>query len=133
MLRTLVLFRTRCGVLDTEVEEVVGGEDKVWTFQADTFKQGQGRFLEVEPPISRRFRCWNLSHDLPPVEEHFVSFSEAIVRHSWLLLTCSSQETHISSVQHFREQRGSSILELKQQPCSTSGTSHLYSQRQHVY
>lgn len=56
MLRTLVLFRTRCGVLDTEVEEDVGGEDKVWTFQADTFKQGHGWFF---------FQKWN--HPSPDV------------------------------------------------------------------
>lgn len=110
MLRTLVLLRTRCGALDTEVEEVVGGEDKVWTFKTATNRVKV--ISDVEWPMSRCFRCWNLSHDLPPVEEHFVSFSEAIVRPSWLLLTCSSQPTHTSSVQHVREQRGSSILEL---------------------
>lgn len=38
MLRTLVLLRMRCGVFDTEAEEVVGGEDKVWTFKTVTFK-----------------------------------------------------------------------------------------------
>lgn len=79
---------------------------------------------------SIRFQCWNLSHDLPPVEEHFVSFSEAIVRHSLLLFTCSSQSTHISSetgvtssVQDFRARREKSILELKQRSCLTSGPS----------
>lgn len=36
MLRTLVLLRMRCGVFDTEVDEDVGGEDKVWTFKTVT-------------------------------------------------------------------------------------------------
>lgn len=43
MLRTLVLLRTRWGVLDTELEEEVGGEDKVWTFKT-VIKQVQGQF-----------------------------------------------------------------------------------------
>lgn len=48
-------------------------------------------------------RVKNLSHDLPAIEEHFVSFSEAIVRHTWLFFTCSSESTQISS------EKGSSL------------------------
>lgn len=109
MLRTLVLLRTRWGVLDTEVEELVGGEDKVWTFK--TFKNRVTVTFRSETTQLHQRR--NLSHDLPPVEEHFVSFPEAIMRHSWLLFTCSRQSTQRNR-RHKKQQRS----------CSTGGKGH---------
>lgn len=44
MLRTLVLLRMRWGVFDTEVDEDVGGEDKVWTFKTAAISQIKGHF-----------------------------------------------------------------------------------------
>ena len=42
MLRTLVLFRIRCGCFDTEVEVGGGMEDSVWTLETKTFSRFQG-------------------------------------------------------------------------------------------
>lgn len=46
-------------------------------------------FVSVRDRIGKRE---NLSHYLPSIEEHFVSFSEAVVRHPRLLFTWRIQK-----------------------------------------
>lgn len=101
MLRTFVLLRVRCGCFDTDVEDEGGVEDSVWTLEKKVekmlhwvqvffpflnhWRHSSNVFLHLNMPKEAK-TIGNLSHDLPSIEEHFVTFSEAILRNAWLLL-----------------------------------------------